>query len=98
MLDNFLYLVIFTFELAKHKMATKILREPRFFYGLSHTTAQFMVPARFLFDMFFLVFLERYAFFDLSFHRLEAIIINVESDKLNVSNQTTIFISFIMLQ
>ena len=30
MLDNFLYLVIFTFELAKDKMATKMFSEPRF--------------------------------------------------------------------
>ena len=40
--DNILYLVTFTFKLAKHKMATKMLREPHIFYSLSHMKAQFM--------------------------------------------------------
>ena len=30
--DNILYLVTFTFKLAKHKMATKMLRKPHIFY------------------------------------------------------------------
>ena len=41
-------------------MATEMLRKPHIFYSLlSHITIQFMVSARFLFDNFFLVPLER---------------------------------------
>ena len=57
--DNILYLVTFTFILAKHKMATKMLRTPHIFYSLSHIKAQFMVSARLLTDDFFLVSLKR---------------------------------------
>ena len=56
---NVLYLETFTFKLAKHKMATKMLRKPHIFYSLSHINAQFMVSERFLIDNFFLVSLER---------------------------------------
>ena len=57
--DNVLYLETFTFKLAKHKMATKMLRNPHIFYSLSHINAQFMVSARFLINNFFLVTLEK---------------------------------------
>ena len=39
---NILYLVTFTFKLAKHKMATEMLRKPHISYSLSHMKAQFM--------------------------------------------------------
>ena len=54
--DNILYLVTFTFILAKHKMATKMLRKPHIFYSLSH------IKAGFLIDDFFLVSLEKMTF------------------------------------
>ena len=54
LLDNILYLVTFTFKLAKHKMATNMLREPRMFYSLSHIEAQF-----FFYDIFLIVSFER---------------------------------------
>ena len=57
--DNILYLMTFTFILAKHKKATKMLRKPHIFYSLSHIKAHIMVSARFLIDDFFLVSLER---------------------------------------
>ena len=57
--DNVLYLETFTFKLAKHKMATKMLRKPHIFYSLSHIEAQFVVSARFLIVNFFMGFLER---------------------------------------
>ena len=57
--NNILYLVSFTFILAKHKMATKMLRKPHIVYILSHIKAQFMVSARFLIDDFFPLSLER---------------------------------------
>ena len=50
--DNTLYFATFTFKLAKHKMAAKILIKPRIFYGLSHMKTQFMVSGRFLFETF----------------------------------------------
>ena len=46
---NILYLVTFTFILAKHKMATKMLN---IFYSLSHMKA-FICFARFVIDNFF---------------------------------------------
>ena len=46
--NNILYLVTFTFKLAKHKMLIK----PCIFHGSSHTEAQFMVSGRFLFAKF----------------------------------------------
>ena len=52
MSDNALYLETFTFKLAKHKMATKMLSKLHIFYSLSHINAQFMVSARFLIDNF----------------------------------------------
>ena len=52
--DNVLYLETFTFKLAKHKMATKMLRKPYIFYSLPRINAQFMVSARSLNDSFFL--------------------------------------------
>ena len=54
---NILYLVTFTFKLAKLNMATK--KKPHYLYSLSHMKAQFMFPARFLIDNFFIVPLER---------------------------------------
>ena len=51
--DNVRYLETFTFKLAKHKMATKMLRKPYIFYSLSHINAQFMVSARLSIDNFF---------------------------------------------
>ena len=39
---HILHLVTFTFKLAKHKMATKMLRKPHIFYSLSHMKVQFM--------------------------------------------------------
>ena len=57
--DNVLYLETFTFKLAKHKMATKILRKPHIFDSLSQRNAQFVVSARFLIVNFVLVSLER---------------------------------------
>ena len=56
---NILYLVTFTFKLAKHKMATKMLRKPRIFSSLSHMEAQFMFFATFLIDNFLCVSLKR---------------------------------------
>ena len=55
MSDNVLYLETFTLKLAKHRMATKMLRKPHIFYSLLHINAQFMAFARFLFDHFFIV-------------------------------------------
>ena len=52
--DNVLYLETFSFKLAKHKMTTKMLREPHIFYSLSHINAQLMVSARFIIHDFFL--------------------------------------------
>ena len=49
---NILYLLTFTFKLAKHKMTAKMLIKPHIFYGLSHMKAQFMVSERFLFEKF----------------------------------------------
>ena len=57
--DIILYLVTFTFKLAKHKMDTKMLRKPHIFYGLSHIKGQFMVSAIFLFHNFYFIILER---------------------------------------
>ena len=57
--DNVLYLETFTFKLAKHKMATKMLRKPHIFYSLSQINAQFVVSARFLIVSFFRVSFER---------------------------------------
>ena len=57
--DNVLYLETFTFKLAKHKMATKMLRKPHIFYSLSQINAQFVVSARFLIVNFIIVSLER---------------------------------------
>ena len=57
--DNVLYLETFTFKLAKHKIATKMLGKPNIFYSFSQINAQFMVYARFLIVNFFLVSLER---------------------------------------
>ena len=57
--DNVLYFEIFTFKLAKHKIASKMLGKPHIFYSLSHINPQFMVSARLLIDNFFLVFLEK---------------------------------------
>ena len=59
-----LYLVTFTFKLAKHKMSTKMLRKHHIFYSLSHMKAQFMFFARFLIDIFF-VFGKKLPLFDL---------------------------------
>ena len=56
---NILYLVTFTFKLAKHKMATKMLRKPHLFYSLSGMKAQFMFFARFLIDNLFIVSFEK---------------------------------------
>ena len=56
--DNVLYFKTFTFKLAKHKMATKILRQPHIFYSLSQINAQFVVSAKFLIVNIFLVSLE----------------------------------------
>ena len=53
--DNIQYLVTFTFKLAKHKIATKMLREPYILYSLSHIKAQYMVAVKFLIANFFLV-------------------------------------------
>ena len=52
--DNVLFLKTFTFKLAKHKMATKMLRKPHIFYSLSQINAQFVFFARFLNVIFFL--------------------------------------------
>ena len=52
--NDILYLVIFTFKLAKHKMAAKMVIKPRIFYGLSHMKAKFMVSVRFVFEKFIL--------------------------------------------
>ena len=57
--DNVLYLVTFTFKLAKHKMVTKMLRKPHMFYSLTQINAQFVVSARFLILNFVLVSLKR---------------------------------------
>ena len=57
--DNVLYSETFTFKLAKHKMATKMLRNPHIFYGLSQINVQFVVSARYLIVNSFLVSLER---------------------------------------
>ena len=43
LLNNILDLVTFTFKLAKHKMAAKMLIKPRIFYGLSHMKAQLLM-------------------------------------------------------
>ena len=56
--ENVLYLETFTLKLAKHKMATKMLRKPHIFYSFSQINAQFVVSARFLIVNFFLVSLE----------------------------------------
>ena len=61
-MDNILYLVTFTFKLAKHKMAAKMERNSHVFYGLSHMKAQFMVSGRFLLYNFFEVSLEEITF------------------------------------
>ena len=53
--DIVLYLEAFTTKLAKHKMATKMLRKPHIFYIMSQMNAQFVVSARFLIDHFFIV-------------------------------------------
>ena len=54
--DNILYLLTFDpFKLAKHKMATKMLRKLHISHGLSHR----LVSARFLIDDFALVSLEK---------------------------------------
>ena len=50
--NDILYLVTFTFKLAKHTMAAKMLIKPRIFNGLLHMKAQFMVSGIFLFDKF----------------------------------------------
>ena len=60
--DKVLYLETFTFKLAKHKIAIKMLRKPYIFYSLSHINAQFILSARFLIDNFFLVSLEKKTF------------------------------------
>ena len=52
--DNVLYLETFTFKLAKHKMATKMLRKSHIFYSLSHINAQFIVSVRFALAIFLL--------------------------------------------
>ena len=57
--DNILYLVTFTFKLAKHKINTKMFEKPHIFYSLSHIKAQFMVSERFLIDNLLIVFWER---------------------------------------
>ena len=57
--DNVLYLETFNFKLAKHKMATKMLRKPHICYSLSQINAQFVVSERFVIVNFFLVSLER---------------------------------------
>ena len=58
--DNILYLVTFTFKLAKHKINTKMFGKPHIFYSLSHIKAQFMVSERFLIDNLLIVFWERH--------------------------------------
>ena len=62
---DILYLVTFTFKLAKHKMAAKMLIKPRIFYGLSHMSAQFLV-SWFFFEIFISsVFGKKLLLFDL---------------------------------
>ena len=64
--NDILYLVTFTFKLAKHKMAVKMLITPRIFYGLSQMKAQCMVSVRFLFKKFIAsVFGKKWPLFDL---------------------------------
>ena len=53
--DNALYLETFTYKLAKHKMATKMLGKRHIFYSLSHINAQIMVSENILIDKFYLV-------------------------------------------
>ena len=50
--NDILYLVTFTFKLAKQKMAAEMLIKPHIFYRLSHMRVQFMVSVRFLFEKF----------------------------------------------
>ena len=57
--DNVVYFETFTFKLAKHKMANKMLRKPYIFYSLSQINAQFVVSARFLIVNIFFVSLEK---------------------------------------
>ena len=51
--DKILYLVPFTFKLAKHKMAAEIQRSPHIFYVFSHMKAQLIVSATFVLYIFF---------------------------------------------
>ena len=50
--NNIIYLVTFTFKLAKNKMAAMMVIKYRIFNSLSHMKAQFMVSGIFLFDKF----------------------------------------------
>ena len=60
---TFYIMETFTFKLAKHKMATKMLRKPHIFFSLSQIKAQFVVSAIILIVNFCLVSLERNDFY-----------------------------------